>query len=66
MHISLPVVVIFAVDLELSQTRQAEETKNTLLRIMMQQNGVTKYTTRAFREENQHSPTWDLPNLKIK
>jgi hypothetical protein len=58
--------VIFAVDLELSQTRQAEETKNTLLRIMMQQNGVTKYTTRAFREENQHRPTWDLPNLKIR
>jgi hypothetical protein len=49
--------------LELSQTRQAEETKKTLLRIMMQQNGVTKYTTRAFRDENQHRPTWDLPNL---
>jgi hypothetical protein len=49
--------------LELSQTRQAEETKKTLFRIMMQQNGVTKYTTRAFRDENQHRPTWDLPNL---
>jgi hypothetical protein len=58
-----PVVVILAVDLELSQTRQAEETKKMLLRIMMQQNGVTKYTTRALREENQQRPTPDFPNL---
>ena len=54
--LSVPVAVILAVDLALSQTIQEEEAKKPTFNNMISENGATKYISRAVREENQHRP----------
>ena len=55
----VPVAVILAVDLALSQTIQEEEAKKPTFNTMISENGATKYISRAVREENQHRPIWN-------